>query len=141
MVAGIFYVLAAMVVVAHASPHTDHANGFVLNMQFSTNSGKVNSWKSKVHLLKVQLLIEHFLMICCKKNWVPKWICQKNHFPDACACLPGHVLTIESHLDFMDGALLEHPAIRGDYFFNAATDSHPRGFFTKAEGKPLNTNY
>ena len=57
MVAGIFYILAAMVVVAHASPHTDHANGFVLNMQFSTNSGKVNSWISEVHLLKVQLLV------------------------------------------------------------------------------------
>ena len=35
MVAGIFYILAAMVVVAHASPHTDHANGFVLNMQLT----------------------------------------------------------------------------------------------------------
>ena len=40
MVAGIAYFLSAMAVVAHALPHTDHADGFVLNMQFSTNSGK-----------------------------------------------------------------------------------------------------
>ena len=40
MIAGIAYFLSAMAVVAHALPHTDHADGFVLNMQFSTNSGK-----------------------------------------------------------------------------------------------------
>jgi len=91
MVAGIFYVLSAMAVVAHALPHTDHADGFVLNMQFTTNSG-------------------------------------------TCACASGSstLVKVQSHADFLDGALLEHPAIKGDYLFSPATDQHPRGFFVKA---------
>ena len=43
------------------------------------------------------------------------------------------MLNIDSHHDFMDGALLEHPIIKGEYTFNAPPPSglHPKGFFTK----------
>ena len=58
-------------------------------------------------------------------------------FPGTCACTSGSAVKVQSHADFLDGALLEHPAIKGDYSFNAATDHHPRGFFSKAEGKSL----
>ena len=57
--------------------------------------------------------------------------------PGTCACTSGSAVRVQSHADFLDGALLEHPAIAGDYSFNAATDHHPRGFFVKAEGKSL----
>ena len=59
-------------------------------------------------------------------------------FPGTCACTSGN-LKIQSHADFIDGALLEHPAIQGDYtFVNDLQALHPRGYFTKAAGKSLN---
>ena len=70
-------------------------------------------------------------LLSCKKS--------SNSFfsPGTCACTSGSAVRVQSHEDFLDGALLEHPAIKGDYSFNAATDHHPRGFFSKAEGKSL----
>ena len=43
------------------------------------------------------------------------------------------MLHIESHQDFMDGALLQYPIIKGIYTFNdpPASGLHPQGFFTK----------
>ena len=60
-------------------------------------------------------------------------------FSGTCACASGSstLVKVQSHADFLDGALLEHPAIKGDYSFSAATDQHPRGFFVKAAGKSL----
>ena len=52
-------------------------------------------------------------------------------FPDTCNCYDGK-LNVESHPDFLDGALLQHPIIRGQYDFkNDATDLHPKGYFQK----------
>ena len=55
-------------------------------------------------------------------------------FPDTCKCHGTDVLHIESHPDFKDGALLEHPIIGGDYAFHGeAADLvlHPKGYFKK----------
>ena len=40
MVACFSYMLAAMAMVAHGLPHTDHDNGFVLDKTFKANLGK-----------------------------------------------------------------------------------------------------
>ena len=59
-------------------------------------------------------------------------------FPDTCNCHGTDILTIDHHPDFYDGALLEHPILKGDYTFNAPTGNadvadglHPKGYFTK----------
>ena len=52
-------------------------------------------------------------------------------FPDTCKCHGTDVLTVESHPDFMDGALLEHPLMKGDYTFHEDPVLHPKGYFKK----------
>ena len=72
----------------------------------------------------------YFILMLNSSNWFI--------FPDTCNCHGTDILTIDHHPDFYDGALLEHPILKGDYTFNAPTGVagvadglHPKGFFTK----------
>ena len=72
----------------------------------------------------------YFILMLNSSNWF--------FFPDTCNCHGTDILTIDNHPDFYDGALLEHPILKGDYTFNAPTGNagvadglHPKGFFTK----------
>ena len=72
----------------------------------------------------------YFILMLNSSNWFI--------FPDTCNCHGTDILTIDHHPDFYDGALLEHPILKGDYTFNAPTGNadvadglHPKGYFTK----------
>ena len=72
----------------------------------------------------------YFILMLNSSNWF--------FFPDTCNCPGNDELNIDNHPDFYDGALLEHPILKGKYTFNAPTGVagvadglHPKGFFTK----------